>query len=110
MIGGDVKGQCFCRHWKEGMANSFMITSTERLTECLEAGHARFAAPADVPRDPDLTSDQKREVLCRWAFDAYRIELGIANGAAPSAASRLDEVIDALPGSADRSPANCRRS
>jgi hypothetical protein len=96
VIRGDVKGQRFCWHCKEAMSDWFTNTSTERLTECLGAGHARFAAPVDVLRDPDLTPDQKREVLFRWAFDAYRIELGVASGAAPRAASRLDEVIDAL--------------
>ena len=38
----------------------------------------------------------KRDVLRRWALDAYLIELALFKGEPQSEPSRLDEVIDAL--------------
>jgi ETC complex I subunit conserved region len=57
---------------------------------------ARYAAPRDVLRDPALSEVEKRNVLQRWAFDAYLIELALSKGHDVPHPSRLDEVIDAL--------------
>jgi hypothetical protein len=46
--------------------------------------------------DHDLSPAQKRDVLRRWALDAYLIELALFKDEAQSEPSRLDEVIDAL--------------
>jgi hypothetical protein len=46
--------------------------------------------------DHDLSPAQKRDVLPRWALDAYLIELALFKGEPQSEPSRLDEVIDAL--------------
>src|SRR5712675_585641 len=50
----------------------------------------------DVLDDHDLSPAQKRDVLRRWALDAYLIELALFKGEPQSEPSRLDEVIDAL--------------
>ncbi len=44
----------------------------------------------------DLSPAQKRDVLRRWALDAYLIELDVFKGEPQTEPSRLDEVIDAL--------------
>jgi hypothetical protein len=57
---------------------------------------AYYASPQDVLDDHDLSPAQKRDVLRRWALDAYLIELALFKGEPQSEPSRLDEVIDAL--------------
>ena len=57
---------------------------------------AYYASPQDVLDDHDLSPAQKRDVLRRWALDAYLIELALFKGEPQPEPSRLDEVIDAL--------------
>ena len=52
----------------------------------------QYAAPQDVLRDPALSQSEKRDVLRRWALDAYLIE-SAQGDATPS---HLDKLIDAL--------------
>jgi hypothetical protein len=55
-----------------------------------------FGDPEELARYPGLSFEQKRELLHRWAFDAYRIENEMSGAALKRQASRLDAVIDAL--------------
>ncbi|HVT29733.1 MAG TPA: ETC complex I subunit [Lacipirellulaceae bacterium] len=57
---------------------------------------ACFASPDEVLRDPKLSMEQKREILGRWALDAYLIEVAMTEGMPEGEPSRLDEVVDAL--------------
>jgi hypothetical protein len=57
---------------------------------------SRYANPEDVLADPALSIAEKREVLRRWALDAYLIELELAKGNSVPHPSRIDEVVDAL--------------
>lgn len=57
---------------------------------------ARYAHPQAVLRDPDLAPAEKRELLHRWALDAYLMDLAHFKGEPQSEASCLEEVIDAL--------------
>ena len=57
---------------------------------------AFFADPEEIVEHPDLSFDKKRELLHRWAFDAYRVEVIAAETPRPDVRPRLDEVIDAL--------------
>jgi|1186.fasta_scaffold488374_2 hypothetical protein len=63
------------------------------MTVPMTAG-SNCAEPRDVLQDPHLTVERKRDMLRRWALDAYEVETK------PSAthlrAVRLQEVIDAL--------------
>lgn len=56
-----------------------------------------FAAPDEVVSHPGLTADCKREILTRWAWDEYLLQLAteeaMPEGREPS---RLDEVKRAL--------------
>jgi hypothetical protein len=57
---------------------------------------AFFADPEEIVNHPNLSFEEKRELLHRWAFDAYRIEVVAAEAPRRYEHSRLDEVIDAL--------------
>jgi hypothetical protein len=56
----------------------------------------RSIAPEDVLRDPTLSQFEKRDVLGRWALEAYRTELALSKGDPVPHQSRFTEVIDAL--------------
>jgi hypothetical protein len=56
----------------------------------------RYAEPQDVLNDPQLNSDQKRDLLLRWALDAYLLDLAFSSGASGNRLSGLQEVVDAL--------------
>ena len=55
-----------------------------------------FNNPREIVEHPNLSFATKRELLHRWAFDAYRIEIVATNAPRQDGPSRLDEVIDAL--------------
>jgi hypothetical protein len=55
-----------------------------------------FGSPDEVVRHPLLTVDCKREILTRWAWDEYLLELATAEGMPEGEASRLQEVRAAL--------------
>jgi len=57
---------------------------------------AFFADPEEIVKHPNLSFDKKRELLHRWALDAYRVEVTAVEAPRPSERSRLDAVIDAL--------------
>jgi hypothetical protein len=57
---------------------------------------AVFRSPEEVVRHPLLTLDCKREILWRWAWDEYLLELAAEEGMSGSDASRLPEVRSAL--------------
>jgi hypothetical protein len=55
-----------------------------------------FGSPHDVVRHPLLTIDCKREILQRWAWDEYLLDLADAEGMPEGEPSRLDSVKAAL--------------
>jgi hypothetical protein len=55
-----------------------------------------FDTPHEVVRHPLLTIDCKREILQRWAWDEYLLDLAAAEGMPEREPSRLDEVKAAL--------------
>jgi hypothetical protein len=55
-----------------------------------------FGSPVDVVRRPLLTLDCKREILWRWAWDEYLLDLAHADGMPEGEPSRLPEVKAAL--------------
>ena len=57
---------------------------------------AVFSSPHDVVRHPLLTIDCKLEILERWAWDEYLLDLADAEGMPGVELSRLDEVRAAL--------------
>jgi len=55
-----------------------------------------FEAPQDVVRHPLLSLGCKREILWRWAWDEYLLDLALADGMPEGEPSRLSEVRAAL--------------
>jgi hypothetical protein len=55
-----------------------------------------YANPHDVLQDSKLSPSRKRDVLRRWALDAYQIEIEHSKGRSLAEPSKLQEVIDAL--------------
>jgi hypothetical protein len=57
---------------------------------------AMFGSPDAVVRHPLLTLDCKREILWRWAWDEYLLDLALADGMPEGEPPRLPEVKAAL--------------
>ncbi|MPR10814.1 NADH dehydrogenase ubiquinone Fe-S protein 4, partial [Microvirga tunisiensis] len=55
-----------------------------------------FAAPSEVVHDPSLSIDDKREILRRWAWDEWLLEVDAAESPAIGKPSRYEEVKSAL--------------
>jgi hypothetical protein len=72
------------------------LSSMSNLERALVNPAAVFARPDDVVRHPLLSLDCKREILWRWAWDEYLIDLAAAEGMADGPPSRLGEVRAAL--------------
>jgi hypothetical protein len=72
------------------------LSSMPDLEEALVHPAAVFANPDDVVRHPLLSLDCKREILWRWAWDEYLVDLASAEGMANGPPSCLDEVRAAL--------------
>jgi ETC complex I subunit conserved region len=72
------------------------LSGMPELERALVNPAAVFAHPDDVVRHPLLSLDCKREILWRWAWDEYLIDLAAAEGMADGPPSRLEEVRAAL--------------
>jgi hypothetical protein len=59
---------------------------------------AAYSRPADVMRDFDLTTNEKRAILASWASDACAVEAAPSLRCAPGSAAEvtIDEILDAL--------------
>jgi hypothetical protein len=57
---------------------------------------ASYADPKQVLLDSNLSPTRKRDILRRWALDAYQIETEHSKGNLLAKPSQLQEVIDAL--------------
>jgi len=55
-----------------------------------------FAAPSEVVHDPSLSMADKREILRRWAWDEWLLEVHADESPAADKPSRYDEVKAAL--------------
>ncbi len=66
------------------------------LERALVSPASVFASPDDVVRHPQLSRDCKREVLWRWAWDEYLIEVAQDEGMTEGPPSRLGDVKEAL--------------
>lgn len=72
------------------------VPDLPELERALVSPAAIFASPDEVLRHPLLTLDCKREILWRWAWDEYLIDLANVEGMPEGEPSRLDEVKTAL--------------
>jgi hypothetical protein len=77
------------------------LTTSGGLKALLDRGvrpAVGFAHPTDVLKDPHLTHDQKREILCSWASDAsaVRDEPALRWLLGTVEPVHIDEVLEAL--------------
>jgi hypothetical protein len=66
------------------------------LEQALLSPAAVFAEPDEVVRHPLLSHACKREILWRWAWDEYLVDVAQAEGMPEGPPSRLEEVRTAL--------------
>ena len=85
------------------MTSQELVAMTERTDrENLTIDHLlhpanAYVRPADVLRDSDLTSNEKRAILASWASDASAIEASPELRAPPNGVVvSFDEIMDAL--------------
>lgn len=57
---------------------------------------AVFKHPHDVVTHPELTRDQKIEILRRWAYDAKELETAADENMGGGMEDRLNDVLKAL--------------
>jgi hypothetical protein len=68
------------------------------LTRALLDPASTFETPQAVLRSTDLSRDQKREILCSWAYDAVELAVAEEEGMAGGEPSQLEAVMRALDG------------
>ncbi|WP_414474368.1 hypothetical protein [Microvirga sp. M2] len=82
--------------WLRANARRREVRAPPDLDRALVTPASVFASPADVVRHPRLTLDGKREILWRWAWDEYLLDLALADGMPEGEPPRLPEVKAAL--------------
>lgn len=78
--------------WVERTVGADMLQARTRLDA---PDTAAFDSPRDVLRAADLSPDQKRDALLRWAYESYVLERAHAPRERAEGA-RLGEIIDVL--------------
>jgi hypothetical protein len=82
--------------WLHSDARRHEVHGLPDLDRALVTPASVFASPLDVVRHPRLTIDCKREILWRWAWDEYLLDLALADGMPEGEPPRLPEVKAAL--------------
>jgi hypothetical protein len=82
--------------WLHADARRHEVHALPDLDRALVTPASVFASPDDVVRHPRLTIDCKREILWRWAWDEYLLDLALADGMPEGEPPRLPEVKAAL--------------
>jgi hypothetical protein len=82
--------------WLHANARRREVHTLPDLDRALVAPASVFASPDDVVRHRRLTIDCKREILWRWAWDEYLLDLALADGMPEGEPPRLPEVKAAL--------------
>jgi hypothetical protein len=94
----DAAGQLYATAvaWIDGTYNRAAVDSRPDFERALLNPAAVFGSPAEVLHDPSLSLSEKREVLRRWAWDAWLLEVAADEAMVGGESSRLDEVKEAL--------------
>lgn len=91
-----AKGAIIWLPWLYANARRREVGDLPDLDRALVTPASVFASPNDVVRHPCLTIDCKREILWRWAWDEYLLDLALADGMPEGEPPRLPEVKAAL--------------
>ena len=94
--GANPVGIMLWASWLHDRASRQDVSLLPDLDRAFVNPAAVFGSPHDVVRHPLLTIDCKREILQRWAWDEYLLDLADAEGMPEGEPSLLDEVKAAL--------------
>jgi len=93
-------------HSKQWRLTGQMLVSNKKPADAADDGLvldraladpvAAFDEPERIVRHPQLSPEQKREILRRWALEIYRTDCAKTRAIAQKDFARLDKVIDAL--------------
>jgi hypothetical protein len=83
------RGRVTDRPWQLEWVERTLGIDSAGIDRALVNPAACFASPSEVLRDPKLSVEQKREILRRWALDAYLIEVAMTEGMPQGEPSRL---------------------
>lgn len=72
------------------------VPGLPELDQALISPASVFSSPDEVVRHPLMTIECKREILWRWAWDEYLLDIADGEGMPEGAPSRLPEVKAAL--------------
>jgi hypothetical protein len=92
----DTVGSAQWASWLRNCDGPCKASSPSDLDRAFVNPAAVFSSPESVVRHPLLTIDCKREILWRWTWDEYLLDLANADGMAQGEPSRLPEVKAAL--------------
>jgi len=92
----DAMGKVVWLSWLQGRYGRCDAPDLPELDRAFVNPAAVFSSPEEVVRHPLLTIDCKREILWRWAWDEYLIEVAQAEGMPEGEPSRLEDVKAAL--------------
>ncbi|WP_262029571.1 ETC complex I subunit [Microvirga sp. Mcv34] len=82
--------------WMDAQYGVAAVGRRPDLDQALVDPASVFASPDEVVHDPSLSPDDKREILRRWAWDEWLLEVAADESPAPGKPSRYDEVKAAL--------------
>ncbi|MBB4039910.1 hypothetical protein GGR34_001557 [Microvirga flocculans] len=82
--------------WMDAQYGVAAIGRRPDLDRALVDPASVFAAPSEVVHDPSLSMDDKREILRRWAWDEWLLEVEADESPAAGKPSRYGEVKSAL--------------
>ncbi len=92
----DTIGSARWASWLRNRDGPCKASSLPDLDRAFVNPAAVFSSPESVVHHPLLTIDCKLEILWRWAWDEYLLDLANADGMAEGEPSRLPEVKVAL--------------
>jgi hypothetical protein len=82
--------------WMDAQYGVATVGHRPDLDQALVDPPSVFASPFEVVHDPGLPLEDKREILRRWAWDEWLLEVEASESPAPGKPSRYDEVKSAL--------------
>jgi hypothetical protein len=82
--------------WMDARYGVAIVGRRPDLDRALVSPASVFASPSEVVHDPSLSTEDKREILRRWAWDEWLLEVEADESPAAGKPSRYDEVRSAL--------------
>jgi hypothetical protein len=82
--------------WMDAQYGVAAVGRRPDLDQALIDPASVFASPFEVVHDPGLPLEDKREILRRWAWDEWLLEVEAGESPAPGKSSRYDNVKSVL--------------